>query len=109
MAEEFSERLAKVRAFGWDNNKRDWTLRKRQIDFEEVRFIFDGPTLAYRSDRKGEVRYIVFGFLDDVEIAMVCTFRGDFCWIISARRASRNERKKYHDRLPRRPAPEGQD
>jgi hypothetical protein len=30
------------------------------------------------------------------------------CWIISARRASRNERKKYHDRLRRRPAPEGQ-
>ena len=109
MADEFSELFAKVRAFGWDNNKRDQTLRERQIDFDEVRFIFDGPTVAYRSDRKGEVRYLVFGFLDGLEIAVVCTLRDDVCWIISARRASRDERKIYHDRLPRRSAPEGQD
>ncbi len=109
MADEFSEQFAKVRAFGWDPNKRDWTIRKRGIDFDEVRFVFDGPTLVYRSDRKSEERYLVFGLLDDIELAVVCTFRGDLCWIISARRASRNERKKYHDRVARRPASEGQD
>jgi uncharacterized DUF497 family protein len=109
MANEFSELFAKVRAFGWDNNKRNWTVRERGIDFDEVRFVFDGPTIAYRSDRKGEARYVVFGFLDGVEVAVVCTFRTNLCWIISAQRASRNERKKYHDRLPGRPAPEGQD
>jgi hypothetical protein len=109
MAEEFETLFAKVRAFGWDNDKRDRTLRERGIDFDEVRFVFDGPTIAYRSDRRGEARYVVFGFLDGVEVAIVCTFRGDLCWIISARRASRDERKKYHDRLPRRSAPEGQD
>jgi uncharacterized protein len=108
MAEEFSELLAKVRAFGWDADKRDWTVRERGIDFDEVRFVFDGPTLAYRSDRKGEQRYLVFGFLDDREVAIVCTFRVDVCWIISARRARKDERKKYHDRLPRRSATEGQ-
>jgi uncharacterized protein len=107
MADEFSELFAKVRAFGWNNDKRDWTFRQRGIDFDEVRFIFDGPTIALRSDRKSEERYVVFGFLDDVEVAIVCTFRGDLCWIISARRASRSERKKYHDRLPRRSQPEG--
>jgi hypothetical protein len=106
--EENSDTLfAKIRSFGWDNNKRNRVLRERQIDFEEVRFIFDGPTIAYRSDRKGEMRYVVFGFLDGRELAVVCTFRDDVCWIISARRASRNERKKYHDRLPRHSAPEG--
>jgi hypothetical protein len=31
------------------------------------------------------------------------------CWIISTRRARKDERKKYHDHLPRRSAPEGQD
>jgi uncharacterized protein len=108
MAEEFAELFARDRDFGWDPAKRDWTIRERGIDFDEVRFIFDGPTVVYRSDRKGETRYVVFGFLDGREVAIVCTFRGDLCWIISARRASRNERKKYHDRLPRRPAPEGQ-
>jgi uncharacterized DUF497 family protein len=109
MSEEFEALFANVRAFGWDSSKRDWTLHERGIDFEEARFVFDGPTIAYRSDRKGEARYVVFGFLDSVEIAVVCTIRNEVCWIISARRASRNERKKYHDRLPRRSAPEGQD
>jgi hypothetical protein len=105
MAEEFEEHFAKVRTFGWDNNKRDRILRERGIDFDEVRSVFDGPTIVYRSDRKGEARFVVFGFLDGVELAVVCTFRDRLCWIISARRASRNERKKYHDRLPRRSAP----
>jgi hypothetical protein len=27
--------------------------------------------------RKGEVRYMVFGLLDDVEVVFVCTFRSD--------------------------------
>jgi uncharacterized DUF497 family protein len=109
MADEFQELFAKVRAFGWDNDKREWTLRERGIDFDEIRFVLDGPTLAYRSDRKGETRYIVFGFLDRREVAVVCTFREDVCWIISARRARKDERKKYHDRLPGRPTSEGQD
>ena len=109
MADEFSELFAKVRTFGWDNNKRDWTLRERGIDFHEVRLVFDGPTLVYRSDRKGEMRYLVFGFLDSVEVAIICTIRDTMCWIISARRARKDERKKYHDRLPRRSAPKEQD
>jgi uncharacterized protein len=109
MADEFSELFAKVRAFGWDDNKRDWTIRERGIDFDDVRFIFDGPIVADRSDRNGEERFVVFGCLDNREVAIVCTFRGDVCWIISARRARKDERKKYHDRLPRRSTPEGKD
>jgi uncharacterized DUF497 family protein len=109
MPEEFSELFAKVRAFGWDNDKRDWTIRERGIDFEEVRFVFDGPILTYRSDRRGEARYLVFGFLDNLEVAVVCTVRSEVCWIISARRASRDERKKYYRGLAPRPTPEGQD
>jgi uncharacterized protein len=109
MAEEFEELFAKVRAFGWDNSKRDRTLYERGIDFDEVRYVFDGPTIVSRSDRDGEVRFIVFGFLDDREVAVVCTFRDEVCWIISARRARKDERKKYHDSLPRRPTAERQD
>ena len=94
--------FARIRKFGWDNPKRDWTLHEREIDFDDARFVFDGPIIVRRSDRKGEVRYMVFGFLDDVEVVIVCTLRGDLCWIMSARRARRDERKKYHDRLTRR-------
>jgi uncharacterized DUF497 family protein len=109
MTEDFEKLFAQVRSFGWNNAKRDWVLRERGIDFEELRFLFDGPINAIRSDRSGEVRYVVCGFLDDREMVVVCTLRGDVCWIITARRARRDERKKYHDRLSRRPASEGQD
>jgi hypothetical protein len=97
--------FANIRRFSWDNNKRERTLREREIDFDDVRFVFDGPMIVRRSDRKGEVRYMVFGYLDDVEVVIVCTLRSDLCWIMSARRARRDERKKYHNRLARRSTP----
>ena len=109
MTENFDRLFGQVRSFGWDNEKRDRVLRERGIDFEELRFLFEGPTTARRSDRGSEVRYMAFGFLDNQELAVVCTIRADVCWIITARRANKNERKKYHDRLARRPASEGQD
>ena len=80
MTQEFEPLFAKVRRFGWDPDKRDRTVRERDIDFEEARFLFDGPFFAYRSDRKGEERYLVFGFVYDVEMAVVCALRGDLCW-----------------------------
>jgi len=107
MAEDLDRLFAQVRAFGWDNEKRERVQRERGIDFEELRFLFDGPTIAFRSDRSGEARYVVCGFLDGREMVVVCTFRGDVCWIITARRARRDERKKYHDRFSGRSTPEG--
>jgi uncharacterized DUF497 family protein len=108
MAEDCQDLFAHINSFGWDNKKRDWVLRERGIDFEELPALFDGSTIVQRSDRQGEVRYMVFGFLDDLEIVVVCTLRNDICWIITARRGSRDERKRYHDRLPRRSTSEGQ-
>jgi uncharacterized DUF497 family protein len=77
-------------------------FRERHIAFEDAQIVFQGPTTVRRSDQKGEVRYMVFGFLGDVEVVFVCTFRNDVCWIISARRARRDERKKYYIQLTRR-------
>lgn len=101
MAQDFEERFANVQTFDWNANKRDQTFRERHIAFEDARVAFQGRVAVRRSDRKGEVRYMVFGYLGDVEVVFVCTFRGDVCWIISARRARRDERKKYYDRLAR--------
>ena len=109
MTAEFDRLFAQDRAFGWNNEKRNSILRERGIDFEDMRFVFDDPIIALRSDRGGEARYMVCGFLDGREVVVVCTFRDDVCWIITARRARRDERKKYHDRLSRRPPPKGQD
>jgi uncharacterized DUF497 family protein len=102
MAEEDFERLlANVRDFDWNRSKRDQVFRERHIAFEDARVAFQGPITVLRSDRKGETRYMVFGLLEDVEVVFVCTFRGDICWIISARRARRDERKKYYNRVSR--------
>jgi uncharacterized DUF497 family protein len=53
MAEEsFEDIFAQVRSFGWDPAKRDWTLLEREIDFDDMRFVFQGPATIERSDRK---------------------------------------------------------
>jgi len=102
MAEEdFARLLANIRDYDWNPTKRDQVFRERHIAFEDARIAFQGPITVLRSDRKGESRYMVFGLLEDVEVVFVCTFRDDICWIISARRARRDERKEYYDRVPR--------
>ena len=60
----------------------------------------DGPTFIRRSDRRAKLAYMVFGYLDDVEVVVAFTIRSDVCWIISARRARRDERQKYHRSSP---------
>lgn len=99
MAEDLQRLFAGVRDFGWNPKKRESNLRDRKIDFEDVKGIFDGYTFIRRSDRHGEVRYQIFGYLQGREVTVVCTFRGALCWIISARRASKTERRKYYNRL----------
>ena len=85
--------------FEWDEEKRKTNLREHRIDFWDARRVFDGPILSRRSDRKGEVRHLVYGFLDEKEVVIVCTFRGEDCRLISARAARRDERRKYHGRI----------
>ena len=105
MAENDPSSLFKrVRVFDWNPKKRDEVFEERHIAFEDAETVFQGPITLLRSDRKGEKRYLVLGLLEDVEVAFVCTFRDDVCWIITARRASRNERKKYYDRVSQRSA-----
>jgi len=102
MAEPAADEVfAHIRAFEWDETKRQSNLRNHDIDFQDARRVIDGATFIRQSDRKGEIRYMVYGFLDQEEVVIICTFRGDSCRIISARRARRDERKRYHRRLPR--------
>jgi uncharacterized DUF497 family protein len=105
---DFSDLFARIRAFEWDETKREINWRHHQIDFKDALQVIDGPMIIRRSDRKGETRYMIFGFVNNDEAVVVCTFRAENCRIISARRARRDERKKYHSGLTRRSA-EGQD
>jgi uncharacterized protein len=99
MAEDLQRLFAGVRDFGWNPKKRETNLRDHKIDFDDVREIFDGYTFIRRSDRHGEVRYQIFGYIQGREIAVACAIRGSLCHIISARRARRDERQKFYDRL----------
>jgi uncharacterized protein len=96
MAEDLQRLFAHVREYGWNPRKRESNLRVHKIDFVDVKGILDGYTFIRRSDRHGEVRYQIFGFVHGREVAVACTLRGEQCWIISARRARKDERQKYY-------------
>ena len=104
-ADEDAALFAGIRAFEWDEQKNEANLRNHHIDFRDARWEVQGTTLIRRSDRKGEVRFMVFGFVEGREVVVICTLRGEICQLISARRARRNERKKYYSHITRRYEP----
>jgi uncharacterized protein len=93
--DDIKSAFARIRTFGWSEEKPTKNLRVHKIDFRDVRGVFDGYTFVRRSDSDDEVRYQVFGYVEGREVAVVCTLRGEQCWIISARRAHTDERRKY--------------
>ena len=97
--EDLQSLFAQISDLGWYPKKRDSNLRDHKIDFEDVKGIFDGYTFIRRSDRHGEVRYHIFGYVHGQEVAVACTLRGTLCRLISARRARRDERRKYYNHL----------
>jgi uncharacterized DUF497 family protein len=97
--DQYNDPFEQLNTFEWDELKREANLRKHGIDFLDVRKIFDDRKIFYRSDRKGESRYMVLGLLDHVVVAVAVTIRKHGCRLISARRASENERKTYHRRI----------
>ncbi|MFA6264358.1 MAG: BrnT family toxin [Pseudolabrys sp.] len=101
--EDLQRLFAGVRDFGWNPKKRESNLRQHKIDFEDVKGIFDGYTFIRRSDRHGEVRYQIFGYVQSSEVAVACTFRGTVCRLISARPARRDERRRFYNRLEGQP------
>jgi len=109
MGDDGQEWPASIRAFEWDEQKRQVNLRTHRIDFGDAQKVIDEPIFIRRSDREGEARFVVYGFLEAREVVVICTFRGERCRVISARRARRDERRKYHSRLSRRPEAEERD
>lgn len=88
--------------FEWHDRKADVNLKKHGIDFEDAIQVFGGPTLETRSIREGEERWKAIGLLDEIEIVVIYTPRGNSRRIISARRARKDERDAYHQAQPGR-------
>lgn len=83
--------------FEWDERKRRTTLAERGIDLLDVQRMFRGRVEEREDIRHdyGERRFIAVGELDGDIISVVYTWRGNRRRLISARRATRRERKEY--------------
>jgi uncharacterized protein len=83
--------------FEWDLDKADLNLQKHFIAFEDAVRIFDGPTLDWMTLRQGELRTASAGLVDGLAVTVIYVIRGTAYRIISARRASKHERKAYRE------------
>lgn len=85
--------------FEWDENKNQSNKLKHDIDFwDAVNIFYDESrmvTIDQRQDYK-EIRYRTIGIVDHRMLAVVYTVRDDHYRIISARRASKDEREDYY-------------
>mgnify|MGYP001312410301 CR=1 FL=1 len=98
---QYTNLFERINTFEWHERKRKSNIRVHKIDFRDVKGIFDGYTFVRRSDRYGEIRYQIFGYIDRREVAVACAIRGEVCRLISARRARRDERRKYYQSVAR--------
>jgi uncharacterized DUF497 family protein len=89
--------------FEWDDGKARRNLHKHGISFIQAITAFDDPFALVAPDDKhsgaGEIREWLIGESDDGVLVVVFTRRreGRVYRIISARRASQRERKRYEE------------
>ena len=85
--------------FEWDSRKAKSNLAKHGVGFEEASTIFDdlsSLTIPDPEHSLSEERYVTMGRAFTGKLLVVVhTERGDNIRVISARRASRRERKFY--------------
>ncbi|MCK4654512.1 MAG: BrnT family toxin [Candidatus Cloacimonetes bacterium] len=87
--------------FVWNETKAKENLRKHKISFEEAQTVFTDSyaRIIYDPDHsKSEERFILLGLSSSLRILVVChCYKEDemIIRIISARKATKNERKKY--------------
>lgn len=89
--------------FEWDEDKRTANLAKHGIDFVLAAKIFRNPTIERIDDRDdyGEERIIAVGQWSDHVLVVIYTWRDDNRRLISALKAGRNDKEKYHDSIRR--------
>jgi len=81
--------------FEWDINKEANNIKKHGLTFTIAAKLLMHWRYEVRSDRQGEVRYLATSELEGRIISVVYTRRGDKYRIISARKASKNEKAAY--------------
>lgn len=87
--------------FEWDPRKAGSNFRKHKVSFEEAATALNDPMSATGADPDhsvGDDRYVTFGVSERGRLLVVAhAARGQTIRIISARKASRGERKIYEE------------
>lgn len=85
----------------FDPMKRDATVKKRGLYFDDAEQVFEGLTFTAEDARKayGETRYQTIGFFEGRMLMIVWTPRGHARHIISMRKCNAKEQKAYQDRF----------
>jgi uncharacterized protein len=85
--------------FEWDEKKARTNLVKHRVSFLTAAEVFANEILERMDDRKdyGEIRFIALGRVDTEVYRVAFTWRGEhLIRIISAQKASRDEKEIYH-------------
>lgn len=88
--------------FEWVDAKNAANIRKHGIDFADAADIFNHPLLALPDDRgdHDEERWVAIGWLKALVGVVIYTERtGDVIRIISARKATKHEVRRYEQTL----------
>jgi uncharacterized protein len=87
--------------FEWDEAKRQANIEKHGIDFADLEPLFDGETVIILDDRfdYGEYRFVTLGLLNGIVFVVVHTETDEVIRIISARKATKYEEKRYFEEI----------
>ena len=84
--------------FQWDSDKAEFNWQKHTVSFEDAALVFADENRIERYDGKhseGEDRYITIGKVRSV-LFVIYTERGEIIRLISARLATKAERRDYY-------------
>ena len=88
-------------SFVWNTLKAAANIQRHNVSFDEAQSVFRDPLAVIVEDQihsEQETREIIIGHSDQGKLLFVCfTEREEDIRLISAREATRPERKKYED------------
>ena len=86
--------------FEWDAEKAEQNFKKHKVSFDEAKTVFNDPLFVIFADPDHsyeEERFIIMGESDQNRLLVVSYTERPPTRLISARSATRKERKKYEE------------